>query len=80
MTAARREPLVELDALTDQLPERAAALVAQLEQVLHGCPWCGLPSGTCRSTGGREPCEGAGDQAALMLEVEQAPNVHFGGC
>ena len=39
------------------------------------CASCMEPSGTCTLTGGREPCDGAADAAALVAEAAAAPTI-----
>ncbi|HEU0040915.1 MAG TPA: hypothetical protein VFQ15_01060 [Jiangellaceae bacterium] len=40
------------------------------------CASCMEPAGTCRLTGGIEPCDGATDLAALAVEAAAAPTIH----
>jgi hypothetical protein len=42
---------------------------------LAHCPWCQEDAGHCELTGGREPCEGRDEAAAMAAEVSRAPVV-----
>lgn len=79
----------DLDELTeglvpavDKLGRRVARLidVSKREQPLV-CPFCLENAGWCTYTGGPNPCEGHVDQAALLVDTADAPEltIHTGG-
>lgn len=41
------------------------------------CASCMEPAGVCTLTGGREPCDGAHEAAALTAEAATAPTIHI---
>lgn len=77
----RRVPLVELDELTDQLPDRVRRLQGQVDflvvAALPGetdrrlrCPWC------LEDVTAAHRCEYEHEAATALDELHQAPEIH----